>query len=76
MVVVATLVAALLDHQATVGRFVTGALAHPPLGRAQAMMGDKAVARKFYDDFLSIWKDADADIPIFKQANAEYSGLH
>jgi serine/threonine protein kinase/tetratricopeptide (TPR) repeat protein len=65
----------LLDHPAIVGRYVTGALAHLQLGRAQAMMGDKAAARKSYQDFLTIWKDADPDIPIYKQAKAEYAKL-
>jgi len=74
-VVVATLFAALLDHQATVGGFVTGQRPSRRRGvSAQAMMGDKAAARKSYDDFQSIWKDADADIPIFKQAKAGYAG--
>ena len=58
----------LLDHPAIVGRYVTGALAHLQLGRAQSMMGDKAAARKSYQDFLTLWKDADPDIPIYKQA--------
>jgi hypothetical protein len=45
------------------------------LGRAQAMMGDKAAARKSYQDFLSLWKDADPDIPILKESKAEYTRL-
>jgi serine/threonine protein kinase/DNA-binding winged helix-turn-helix (wHTH) protein/tetratricopeptide (TPR) repeat protein len=65
----------LLDHPAIVGRNVTGALAHLQLGRAQAMMGDKAAARKSYKDFLTLWKDADPDIPIYKKAKAEYAAL-
>jgi len=39
------------------------------------MMGDKAAARKSYKDFLTIWKDADPEIPIYKQAKAEYARL-
>jgi serine/threonine protein kinase/tetratricopeptide (TPR) repeat protein len=65
----------LLDHPAVVGRDVLGPLAYLQLGRAQAMMGDKAVARKSYRDFLTLWKDADPDIPIYKQAKAEYAAL-
>jgi tetratricopeptide (TPR) repeat protein len=65
----------LLDHPAIVGRDVTGALAHLQIGRAQAMMGDNAAARKSYQDFLTLWKDADPDIPIFKEAKAEYAKL-
>ena len=52
-----------------------GALAHLQLGRAQAMMGDKAAALKAYQDFLTLWKDADPDIPIYQQAKAEYAKL-
>ncbi|AEU36491.1 winged helix-turn-helix domain-containing protein [Granulicella mallensis] len=63
------------DHPAIVGRSVVGALAHLQLGRAQAMMGDKVGARKSYQDFLALWKDADSDIPIYKQAKAEYARL-
>ncbi len=45
------------------------------LGRAQVMMGDKEAARKSYQDFLTLWKDADPDIPIYRQAKAEYKQL-
>jgi hypothetical protein len=38
-------------------------------------MGDKAAARKSYQDFLTPWKDADPDIPIYQQAKAEYAKL-
>ncbi len=44
-------------------------------GRCAAMMGDKAAARKSYQDFLTRWKDADPDIPIYQQAKAEYASL-
>ena len=54
---------------------IKGALAHLQLGRAQAMMGDKDAARKSYQDFLTLWKDADPDIPIYQQAKAEYARL-
>jgi hypothetical protein len=54
---------------------VAGALAHLQLGRAQVLMGDKAAARKSYQDFLTLWKDADPDIPIYQQAKAEYTRL-
>ena len=65
----------ILDHPGMVRIAVIGALAHLQLGRAQTMMGDKAAARKAYQDFLSLWKEADPDIPIYKQAEAEYSKL-
>jgi hypothetical protein len=65
----------LLDHPAIVGRDVTGALVRLQIGRAQAMMGDHAAARKSYQDFLTLWKDADPDIPILREAKAEYIKL-
>jgi eukaryotic-like serine/threonine-protein kinase len=58
-----------------VGNAPIGALAHLGLGRANAMQGDTARARAAYQDFLTLWKDADPDIPIFKQAKIEYAGL-
>ena len=66
----------LFDHPGIVGTRVTGALAHLQLARAEKMMGDQAAARKSYEDFLTLWKDADSDIPILKQAKAEYAKLH
>jgi eukaryotic-like serine/threonine-protein kinase len=65
----------MIDHPGIVLNWVTGALAHLQLGRAQAMMGDKAAARKSYQDFLALWKDADPDIPIYQQAKSEYAKL-
>jgi len=65
----------LLDHQGIVVNFVTGALAHLQIGRAYAMAGDTAKARAAYKDFLTLWKDADPDIPILKEAKAEYAKL-
>jgi tetratricopeptide (TPR) repeat protein len=65
----------IIDHPGVVYYFIIGALAHLRLGRAQVMMGDKMAARKSYDDFLTLWKDADPDIPIYKQAKAEYARL-
>jgi hypothetical protein len=56
--------------------FVTGSLAHLQIGRAYAMAGDKTKAKSAYEDFLNLWKDADPDIPILKQAKAEYAKLH
>jgi Tfp pilus assembly protein PilF len=51
------------------------ALAHLGLGRAHALQGDIAKARKSYQDFLAPWKDADPDIPILKQAKVEYKDI-
>jgi len=65
----------ILDHPGIVYDFIIGALAHLQLARAQVMAGDKEAARKSYQDFLTLWKDADPDIPIYKQAKAEYAKL-
>jgi hypothetical protein len=58
-----------------VGNFLTGALAHLGLGRANAMSGDTAKSRAAYQEFFALWKDADSDIPILKQAKTEYAKL-
>ncbi len=65
----------ILDHRGVMLNFVTGALAHLQLGRALAMSGDKEAARKSYQDFLTLWKDADPDVPVLVQAKAEYQKL-
>jgi serine/threonine protein kinase/tetratricopeptide (TPR) repeat protein len=65
----------LLDHRGIVVNFVTGSLAHLQIGRAYAMAGDTAKAKAAYQDFFTLWKDADPDIPILKQAKAEYAKL-
>ena len=65
----------LIDNPGFSVRHVIGPLARLQLGRAQKMMGDNASARKSYEEFLSIWKDADADLPIYRQAKAEYAQL-
>ena len=52
-----------------------GALARLGLARAYAMQGDTTKARAAYQDFLTIWKDADPDLPILIQAKAEYAKL-
>jgi hypothetical protein len=66
----------LLDHRGIVGNFVTGPLAHLEIGRTYAMAGDSGKAKAAYLEFFTIWKDADPDIPILKQAKAEYARLH
>jgi DNA-binding winged helix-turn-helix (wHTH) protein/tetratricopeptide (TPR) repeat protein len=63
------------DHSGIVVNAPIGALAHLGLGRAYALSGDKTKAKSAYQDFLTIWKDADPDIPILKQAKAEYAKL-
>ncbi|MGO9401985.1 MAG: protein kinase domain-containing protein [Terriglobales bacterium] len=65
----------ILDHRTIVGNSPIAALAHLKLGRAYAMQGDSAKARSAYQDFLTLWKDADPDIPILKQAKGEYAKL-
>lgn len=52
-----------------------GALAHLGLARGYTLAGDGVKARGAYQDFLGIWKDADSDIPILKEAKAEYGKL-
>jgi len=65
----------LLDHDALVLNFPLGSLAHLGLGRAYALQHDTAKARSAYQDFLTLWKDGDAEIPVLKQAKAEYAKL-
>jgi eukaryotic-like serine/threonine-protein kinase len=65
----------ILDHRGVVLNEPIGALAHLQLGRAYALQGDTAKSRAAYQGFLTLWKDADPDIPILKQANAEYAKL-
>ena len=64
-----------IDHPAIVGTFVTGAVAHLQLARAEEMSGEHDAARTHYQDFLALWKDADTDVPIYKQARTEYGKL-
>ena len=52
-----------------------GALAHLGLGRSYALAGDEARAKTAYQDFFALWKNADPDISILKQARAEYAKL-
>jgi tetratricopeptide (TPR) repeat protein len=65
----------LLDHKGIVLNFIIGSLAHLQLGRAYAMAGDTVKAKSAYLDSLTLWKDADPDIPILKEAKAEYAKL-
>jgi serine/threonine protein kinase/tetratricopeptide (TPR) repeat protein len=64
-----------LDHRGIVVNFPLGALAHLGLARAYALSGDTVKSRAAYQDFLALWKDADPDIPILKEAKAEYVKL-
>ncbi|HYA64905.1 MAG TPA: winged helix-turn-helix domain-containing protein [Candidatus Sulfotelmatobacter sp.] len=64
-----------IDHRGVVINFPWGALARLGLARAYAMEGDPAKAKVAYQDFLALWKNADSDIPILKQAKVEYAKL-
>jgi len=64
-----------LDHRGIVINFPLGALAHLGLARAYVLSGDTAKAKTAYQDFFTLWKDADPDIPILKEARAEYAKL-
>jgi eukaryotic-like serine/threonine-protein kinase len=65
----------ILDHRGIVLNEPIGALAHLQLGRAYALQGDTTKARAAYNDFLTLWKDADPDIPILIAAKSEYAKL-
>jgi predicted Zn-dependent protease len=65
----------IIDHRGLVVNDPIGALARLQIARAYAMQGDTAKAKAAYKDFLTLWKDADPDIPILKQAKAEYARL-
>jgi tetratricopeptide (TPR) repeat protein/predicted Ser/Thr protein kinase len=64
-----------LDHRGITINFPLDALAHLSLARAHAVSGDTAKAKSAYQDFFALWKDADPDIPILKEAKAEYAKL-
>ena len=64
------------DHRGIVQNFVTGALAPLQMARAYAMAGNTPKAKVGYQAFLTLWKDADPDIPILQQARMEYARLH
>jgi tetratricopeptide (TPR) repeat protein len=64
-----------LDHPGIMVGDPIGVLAHLQLGRAYAMQGNATKAKAAYQGFLALWKDADLDIPILKQAKAEYAKL-
>jgi len=66
----------ILDHRGIVWNAPIGALAHLGLGRAYALSGDKTRAKIAYQDFLTLWRDADPDVPVLKQATAEYGKLN
>jgi tetratricopeptide (TPR) repeat protein len=65
----------ILDHRGVVINEPIGAIAHLQIGRAYAIQGDTAKAKAAYQDFLTLWKDADPDVPIFIAAKAEFAKL-
>ncbi|MDQ2948329.1 MAG: tetratricopeptide repeat protein [Acidobacteriota bacterium] len=65
----------IIDRRSIVVSDPIGALAHLQIGRAFLMSGDTAKAKTAYRDFLTLWKDADRDIPVFKETQAEYARL-
>jgi hypothetical protein len=65
----------ILDHPGVVGNQAIGALAHLGLARSYALDGDTPKARAAYVEFLTLWKDADADVRLLKEAKAEYAKL-
>ena len=65
----------ILDHRGIVVNEPIGALAHLGLARAYAMQGGTAKAKSAYQDFLTLWKDADPGIPIFLAAKSEFAKL-
>jgi len=64
----------IIDHRVLVLNPI-GALAHLGLARAYALQGDTVKAKAAYQDFLTLWKDADPDIPILREAKSEYAKL-
>jgi serine/threonine protein kinase/tetratricopeptide (TPR) repeat protein len=64
-----------MDHRGVVINFPLGALARLQLARAYSFAGDTEKAKAAYHDFFTLWKDADPDIPILKEAKAEYAKL-
>ncbi len=66
----------ILDHKAAFGASSYVSMARLGLARGLVLSGDSAKARNAYQDFFTAWKDADPDIPILKQAKAEYTKLN
>jgi len=65
----------LIDHRGVVGASIAEPLSHLGVARARVLQNDTAGARTEYQNFLALWKDADPDLPIFKQAQQEYAKL-
>ena len=63
------------DHRGLVGNNPLGALAQLQLARAYVIAGDRLNAKQRYEDFIALWKNADPDVPVLKQAEAEYATM-
>jgi hypothetical protein len=66
----------MVDHPGIIISDPIGAMARLQLGRALAMSGDLPKAKAAYQGFLTLWKDADADVPILRAAQAEFAKLN
>ncbi len=66
----------IVDHPGIVFADPIGALAHLEIGRAFALSGNRAGAKAAYQEFLTLWREADPDIPILKQAKTEWARLN
>jgi tetratricopeptide (TPR) repeat protein len=65
----------LIDNPGLCWEFTTGPLARLQLARAERLKGDNALAGKSYEEFLTLWKDSDRDLPVYRQARVEYAQL-
>ena len=65
----------IIDHRGIVFNFPFAALAHLGVARAYSLDGDQAKTRVAYDHFLKLWKDADSNIPLLREARTEYGRL-
>jgi Tfp pilus assembly protein PilF len=63
----------ILNHRGIIVNFPLASLAHLGLARAYALAGDSVKSRAAYQDFLALWKDADPDTPVLKEAETEYA---
>jgi hypothetical protein len=66
----------IIDARTIVVSDPVGALAHLELGRALVLSADKVKAKIAYQEFLTLWKDADPEIPVFIQAKKEFAALN
>jgi Tfp pilus assembly protein PilF len=65
----------ILDHRGLLLNFPLAALAHLQLAKAWTTVGDQGAARKAYEDFFGVWKGADGDIPVLKEAKTAHAKL-